>query len=65
MFVVTSDVHATTHQHYALEVVQKPAVFAGTAAHRRPYTKVDTGQVIATATKATIHGVGVQVAAIQ
>jgi hypothetical protein len=58
-------VHATTHQHYALEVVQKPAVFAGMDAHQRRYTKVDTGQVIATALKATIHGVGVQVVAIQ
>jgi hypothetical protein len=65
MFVVTSDVHATTHQHYALEVVQKHHVYAGMDAHQRRYTKAATIQVTATALRATIHGVGVQAVATQ
>jgi hypothetical protein len=65
MSAATLDVHATTHQHYALEGVQKHHVYAGMDAHQRPYMKADTIQVTATALKATIHGVGVQAVAIQ
>jgi hypothetical protein len=64
MFADTLVVHAITHQHYALEGVQKLPAFAGMDAHRKPYTKADTIQATATALKATIHGVGVQAAAI-
>ena len=56
---------ATTHQHYALEVVQKLAAYAGSVAHQRPYTKADIIQVTATATKVTIRGVGAAKAAIR
>ena len=65
MFVVTSDVHATTHQHYALEVVQKHHVYAGLDVLQRPCTKADIIQVTATALRAITHGVGAQVVAIQ
>jgi hypothetical protein len=65
MSAVILDVHATTHQHYALEVVQKPPAYVGMDVLQRPYTKADTIQVTATALRATIHGVGVQAAAIQ
>ena len=65
MSAVILDVHATTHQHCALEVVQKPPACAGMDAHPRPCMKADTIQVTATALKATIHGVGVQAVAIQ
>ena len=56
---------ATTHQHCALEVVQKLAAYAGSVAHQKPYMKVAITQVTATATKATIRGVGAAKAAIQ
>jgi hypothetical protein len=59
------DVLATTRQHYALEVAQKPPAFAGLDVHQRPYTKADIIQATATALRATIHGVGVQAAVIQ
>jgi hypothetical protein len=59
------DVHATTHQHYATEVVQKLHVFAGLDVHQKLYTKADIIQATATATKATIHGVGAAKVAIQ
>ena len=58
-------VHATTRQHYALEVVQKHHAYAGMDAHQRPYMKADTIQVTATAIKATIHGVGAAKAVTQ
>jgi hypothetical protein len=64
MYADTLDVHATTLQHCALEDVRKPAVFAGTDVHQKLYTKADTIQAIATATKATIHGVGAAKVAI-
>jgi hypothetical protein len=65
MFAVTLDVHAITHQHCALEVVQKHHAYAGMDVHRKPYTKADIIQETATALKATIHGVGAQAVAIQ
>ena len=65
MSAATLVVHATTHQHYALEVVQKHRVYAGMDAHQKPYTKAATIQVTATALRATIHGVGVQAVAIR
>jgi hypothetical protein len=64
MSAATLDVHAITHQHYALEVVQKPPAFAGLDVHQKPYMKVATIQVTATALRATILGVGAQAAAI-
>jgi hypothetical protein len=65
MSAATLVVHATTHQHYALEVVQKLHVSAGMDVHQKLYTKADTIQVTATALRATIHGVGAAKAAIQ
>jgi hypothetical protein len=65
MYAAISVVHVITHQHYALEGVQKPAVFAGMDAHQKLYTKAVTIQAIATAIKATIRGVGARAAAIQ
>jgi hypothetical protein len=65
MSAATLDVHAITHQHYALEVVQKHHVYAGMDVRQKPYTKADIIQVTATALRATIHGVGAQAAAIQ
>ena len=58
-------VHATTRQHYALEVVQKHRVSAGMDAHQKHYMKVAITQVTATAIKATIHGVGAAKAVTQ
>ncbi len=65
MFADTSDVHATTLQHCALEDVQKHHASAGLVARQRHCTKADTTQAIATAIKATILGVGAAKAAIQ
>jgi hypothetical protein len=65
MYVDTLVEVATTHQHYALEVVQKHHAYAGMDAHQRRYTKADIIQVIATALRAITHGVGAQVAATQ
>jgi hypothetical protein len=61
----TLDVHATTRHHYALEVAQKPPAFAGLDVHQKPYMKVATIQVTATALRATILGVGAAKVAIQ
>ena len=60
-----SDAHATTHQLYVIEVVQKPLACAGMVVHQKPCMKVVIIQVTATATKVTIHGVGAAKAAIQ
>ena len=65
MSAATLDVHATTHQHYVSEVVQKHHVYAGMDVHQRPCTKAAIIQAKATALKATIHGVGVPAVAIQ
>ena len=56
-------VHATTHQHCALEVAQKLRVSVGLVVRIIRCTKAGTFQDKNRLGEATIHGVGVQITA--